>query len=147
MHTVQNSRNQGILACPAGLQKTTRDRINHNPAHGHAGHDHGYGCDHHGDHGGEQDRCQVRQRGEAEQRQARVLGEASRTEADLDRLCQDQESYIARIGDRVTPSAGQVRYSKRSSAPRPANRVANVGMTFHRMTVTTRPAITMIATG
>lgn len=50
----------------------------------------------------------LRLREEAEQRQARVLGEASRTEADLDRLCEDQQSYVARIGDRVTPSAGQV---------------------------------------
>ena len=34
-----------------------------------------------------------------------------------------------------------------SSAPRPANKLAKVGMTFHRMMVTTRPAIVTIATG
>ncbi len=34
-----------------------------------------------------------------------------------------------------------------SVAPRPANRLANVGMTFHRMTPTTRPAMTTTAIG
>ncbi len=32
-------------------------------------------------------------------------------------------------------------------APRPANSCAKVGMTFHRITVTTRAAIEMTATG
>ncbi len=34
-----------------------------------------------------------------------------------------------------------------SSAPRPANSAANVGMTFHRMTITTIAAIEMTAIG
>ncbi len=34
-----------------------------------------------------------------------------------------------------------------SSAPRPSNIAAKVGMTFHRMTVMTMPAIEMTATG
>jgi len=34
-----------------------------------------------------------------------------------------------------------------SSAPRPANSSAKVGMTFHRMTATTSPAIVMTAAG
>ena len=34
-----------------------------------------------------------------------------------------------------------------SSAPRPANRLAKVGMTFHRMTPTTTAAMTMTAIG
>ncbi|MBL8989439.1 MAG: flagellar export protein FliJ [Gemmatimonadales bacterium] len=50
----------------------------------------------------------LRLREEAEQQQARVMSEAARTEADLDRLCDDQQNYVARIGDRVTPPAGQV---------------------------------------
>jgi hypothetical protein len=33
------------------------------------------------------------------------------------------------------------------SAPRPANSDANVGMTFHKITPTTPPAITMTAIG
>jgi len=33
------------------------------------------------------------------------------------------------------------------SAPRPAKRAANVGMTFQRMTATTMAAIAMTATG
>ena len=34
-----------------------------------------------------------------------------------------------------------------SSAPRPANMAAKVGITFHKMTVTTAPAITSTAMG
>ena len=34
-----------------------------------------------------------------------------------------------------------------SSAPRPANSSAKVGMTFQRMTATTRPAMVITATG
>ena len=44
-------------------------------------------------------------------------------------------------------SAMTMRVSSGSSAPRPANRLAKVGMTFHRITVTTAMAMTMIATG
>ena len=44
-------------------------------------------------------------------------------------------------------SAMTIRVGSGSSAPRPANRLANVGMTFQRMTVTTTAAITMIAIG
>jgi hypothetical protein len=40
-----------------------------------------------------------------------------------------------------------MRVGSGSSAPRPWNIAANVGMTFHRMTPTTTPAITMTATG
>jgi flagellar FliJ protein len=50
----------------------------------------------------------LRLREEAENRQARATGEATRTEADLERLCRDQEEYFQEIGDRVTPTAGQL---------------------------------------
>ncbi len=39
------------------------------------------------------------------------------------------------------------RVGRGSSAPRPANIAANVGMTFHRMTAITIPAMVMTATG
>ncbi len=44
-------------------------------------------------------------------------------------------------------AAMTMRVRNGSSAPRPANSVAKVGMTFHRITVTTRPAMVMMATG
>jgi flagellar export protein FliJ len=50
----------------------------------------------------------LRLREEAEQRQARAMGEAARAEADLDRLCHDQQDFVERIGDRVVPTAGQL---------------------------------------
>ena len=40
-----------------------------------------------------------------------------------------------------------MRVGSGSSAPRPANRLAKVGMTFHRMTPTTPAAMTMTAIG
>ena len=40
-----------------------------------------------------------------------------------------------------------MRVGSGSSAPRPENRAAKVGMTFHRITPTTRTAITMTAMG
>ncbi len=44
-------------------------------------------------------------------------------------------------------SAMTTRVGSGSSAPRPANRLAKVGMTFQRMTPTTTAAITMTAIG
>ena len=40
-----------------------------------------------------------------------------------------------------------MRVGSGSSAPRPANSSAKVGMTFHRMTATTMAAIVMTAVG
>ena len=48
---------------------------------------------------------------------------------------------------RKSLSAMTMRVGSGSSAPRPANRAANVGMTFHRMTPTTSTAMTMTAIG
>lgn len=50
----------------------------------------------------------LRLREEAEQRQARAFSDATRAEADLDRLCREQQDYLAQIGDRMTPDAGQI---------------------------------------
>jgi len=49
----------------------------------------------------------------------------------------------------TTPSlmAMTIRVGSGSWAPRPAKRVANVGMTFQRMAPTTTAAMTMTATG
>ena len=40
-----------------------------------------------------------------------------------------------------------MRVGSGSSAPRPSNMAAKVGMTFHRMTAMTMPAMVMTATG
>ena len=40
-----------------------------------------------------------------------------------------------------------MRVGSGSSAPRPSNMAAKVGMTFHRMTAMTMPAMQMTATG
>lgn len=45
-------------------------------------------------------------REDAEQRQARVMGDATRAETALDELCRDQASYLQSVGDRVTPAPG-----------------------------------------
>jgi flagellar export protein FliJ len=47
-------------------------------------------------------------RSQAEQTQARRYGEAARAEADLERQCEEQARYLAGIGERITPNAGQV---------------------------------------
>ena len=44
-------------------------------------------------------------------------------------------------------AAMTMRVGSGSVAPRPAKRLANVGMTFQRITPTTRAAMTMTATG
>ena len=44
-------------------------------------------------------------------------------------------------------SAMTIRVGSGSSAPRPANIAAKVGMTFHRMTAMTMPAMPSTATG
>ena len=44
-------------------------------------------------------------------------------------------------------AAMTMRVGRGSSAPRPANIEAKVGMTFHRMTAMTMPAMPMTATG
>ena len=48
---------------------------------------------------------------------------------------------------RLLLSAMTMRVGSGSSAPRPANRVAKVGMTFHRITPITTAAMTMTAIG
>ena len=48
---------------------------------------------------------------------------------------------------RLLLSAMTTRVGSGSSAPRPANSDANVGMTFHRITPMTTQAITMTAIG
>ena len=48
---------------------------------------------------------------------------------------------------RLSLIAMTTRVGSGRSAPRPENKAANVGMTFHRMTPTTPPAITMTAIG
>ena len=48
---------------------------------------------------------------------------------------------------RLLLSAMTMRVGSGSSAPRPENSDAKVGMTFHRMTPTTTPAMTMTAIG
>ena len=45
-------------------------------------------------------------REDAEQRQARVMGDASRAETELDDLCREQTSYLESVGDRATPPPG-----------------------------------------
>lgn len=45
-------------------------------------------------------------REDAEQRQARVMGDATRAETALDDLCREQASYLQSVGDRVTPAPG-----------------------------------------
>lgn len=50
----------------------------------------------------------LRLRGDAEQRQAIVLGEAARAEAEMEGLCRDQESFLAGMVDRLKPQVGQV---------------------------------------
>ena len=50
----------------------------------------------------------LRLREDAEQRQARTVGEASRAEADLDQLVRDHTSHVESVGARVTPVAGQL---------------------------------------
>ena len=47
-------------------------------------------------------------REDAEQTQARRYGEAARAEADLERQCREQATYLARIAERIAPTAGQV---------------------------------------
>lgn len=50
----------------------------------------------------------LRLRGDAEQRQAVVLGEAAREEAQMEGLCREQESYLAEMSGRLQPPVGQV---------------------------------------
>ncbi|MBX3147642.1 MAG: flagellar export protein FliJ [Gemmatimonadales bacterium] len=50
----------------------------------------------------------LRLRGDAEQRQAVVLGEAARAEAEMEGLCRDQHTYLAGMSDRLQPTVGQV---------------------------------------
>ncbi len=45
-------------------------------------------------------------REDAEQRQARIMGDATRAETELDDLCREQASFLRSVGDRVTPAPG-----------------------------------------
>ncbi len=45
-------------------------------------------------------------REDAEQRQARVMGDASRAEAELEDLCREQTSHLESVGNRATPAPG-----------------------------------------
>ena len=49
----------------------------------------------------------LRLREQAEQRQARRVGDAIKEEADLERLHREQVSYLEEIGDRLAPEPGQ----------------------------------------
>jgi len=49
----------------------------------------------------------LRLREEAEQRQARVMGAAARTEAELDQLCVEQRNYVVGVGAKAAPVAGE----------------------------------------
>ena len=44
----------------------------------------------------------LRLKEEAEQQQARAMGEAARTEAALDQLCEDQAAHVRNVGERVS---------------------------------------------
>ncbi len=45
-------------------------------------------------------------REDAEQRQARVMGDASRAETELDDLCREQTSHLVSVSNRATPAPG-----------------------------------------
>ena len=45
-------------------------------------------------------------REDAEHKQARVMGEASRAEADLDDRCRDQAQHLKTVGEQATPAPG-----------------------------------------
>ena len=49
----------------------------------------------------------LRLKADAEQQQARVMGNAAREEAVLEQLCVDQAGYVADVGVRASPRAGQ----------------------------------------
>jgi flagellar export protein FliJ len=50
----------------------------------------------------------LRLREEAEQRQARRMGEAAREEAELDRLCGDHARHLERVSQRLAQQPGHV---------------------------------------
>ena len=45
-------------------------------------------------------------REDAEQRQARVMGDASRAEAELDDLCRERAAHLLSVSERATPAPG-----------------------------------------